>query len=575
MRIGQIFRFPIKGLPGEALDVAAVQTGNGIEGDRCIAFGNGTVAHADGQWASCLSFTILKNDKSLQKWAVESQPPQIAVRAPEADRLVFNATTQDGRDAARTYLSKHLATQGPKPRKVVSAPQGMFDSKLSGLSIVNPNTVRELSRASGIELDPRRFRGNLLVEGLPAFAEFDLIGKILRVGQARIAITKSIARCSATSVNPETKEVDTNGPRLLATHFGHIHCGIYGTVLESGSLETGAEIVVEAGTEASATMVPIEASPRYMEVESVQDLGGSVTELRLVDPFGWMNAQDEPGAHLRVHFADPLWRNYTITGIDQQSVIIAVRAHGVVSQRLARLQSGERVLASGPYGALTAAHVLATRTALVTAGIGITPALGLLRDPKAAGAVEELNVVHVERGSESALYSRLCMAVEQLEAEATMKRFDTAEGRPSALQIAAQLRGCDSVIICGPPEFTAVAFEACQLAGISSTQIHCETFASPNADLEELIANFADARISCTASGVDFTWQSRDGLLLEALEDRGIQADYSCRAGSCGQCAVKLVDGHISYPLEPSARTAEDQILACSAVPAGDITLEI
>ncbi|MGO3508831.1 MAG: MOSC domain-containing protein, partial [Glutamicibacter arilaitensis] len=75
MKIAQMFRFPIKGLPGEVVTSVDISKGKGLEGDRRVAFGNGTTELGNGEWESCLNFTILKNNKSLQKWEVHSKPP--------------------------------------------------------------------------------------------------------------------------------------------------------------------------------------------------------------------------------------------------------------------------------------------------------------------------------------------------------------------------------------------------------------------------------------------------------------------------------------------------------------------
>ncbi|UUX57578.1 2Fe-2S iron-sulfur cluster-binding protein [Glutamicibacter halophytocola] len=578
MRIDQMFRFPIKGLPGEPITSAPVEVGRGILGDRSVAFSNGTVEVADGEWNSCLSFTILKNNKSLQKWSVKSEPPFITVSAPreaDGDALTFDSSHVDGRRELREYLSVHLPTQGPYRRDVISTPNGMFDSQLSGISIINPNTVRQLSKAGGIDLDPRRYRGNILVEGLPAFAEFGLIGKVLRIGDARIAIIKSIERCSATSVNPETTEVDTNGPRLLATHFGHLHCGIYGTVLTSGPLDVGSGIEVEEMREEESHLVPAKRSPRFATVLSTTAHSPEIVELTLSDPFGWFSEHDEAGKYLRVHLPDPLWRNYTITSVNDGTVKIAIKVQGDVSRRLAKLQAGDELLVSGPYGTMNAPNVLRRRTALVTAGIGITPAIGLLRDPKAASLVGELRLLHVERGRPSQLSVQVRELSSLVDANAEYQRFDSSERRPTRHEIAGIVDGCDSIVICGPEGFTREVHDLCLEQGILPEKIHGETFVSPQTDLAKLFQGLPAASVRCQSSGTEFIWKPEDGVLLDSLEAEGLDAPSLCRAGSCGQCAVKLLKGSVTYPMEPSAAVPAGQILTCVSVPAENVELDL
>ena len=103
--------------------------------------------------------------------------------------------------------------------------------------------------------------------------------------------------------------------------------------------------------------------------------------------------------------------------------------------------------------------------------------------------------------------------------------------------------------------------------------MHQETFASPNTGMSEAIAKCSPAEVTLENSGTSFLWEPTQGTLLEALEARGIRADSSCRGGSCGTCAVKLSSGSVVYPVEPAARIAGDEVLACSAVPSGPISL--
>lgn len=64
--------------------------------------------------------------------------------------------------------------------------------------------------------------------------------------------------------------------------------------------------------------------------------------------------------------------------------------------------------------------------------------------------------------------------------------------------------------------------------------------------------------------------------ILEQGEDAGLILPYSCRAGMCGRCKVKLVEGQVEQ-LATDGLTQdeikEDYILMCSCIPTTDITL--
>jgi ferredoxin len=65
--------------------------------------------------------------------------------------------------------------------------------------------------------------------------------------------------------------------------------------------------------------------------------------------------------------------------------------------------------------------------------------------------------------------------------------------------------------------------------------------------------------------GVSFTGNNQQ-ILLEQLEQQGIRIPYSCRAGICGSCRIRLEEGEVSA-LKKNAVAADGTILCCSCVP--------
>ncbi|NRA21212.1 MAG: 2Fe-2S iron-sulfur cluster binding domain-containing protein [Oceanospirillaceae bacterium] len=63
--------------------------------------------------------------------------------------------------------------------------------------------------------------------------------------------------------------------------------------------------------------------------------------------------------------------------------------------------------------------------------------------------------------------------------------------------------------------------------------------------------------------------------LLDALETQEIQAPYSCRAGYCGSCKVRLLEGEVSYTDEGMVDLQADEILTCICIPATHIEIEL
>jgi uncharacterized protein YcbX len=148
--------------------------------------------------------------------------------------------TADGRREIEDFFASFAAGELRGPPRVVTAPGHSFsDMNVKCVSLINLETVREIGRRIGAEVHPLRFRANIYVDGLAAFAEFDWVGRRIAAGKATFAAIERINRCAATNVDPETAKRDLAIPRSLLELFGHDECGIYLTVETSGRLRVG------------------------------------------------------------------------------------------------------------------------------------------------------------------------------------------------------------------------------------------------------------------------------------------------------------------------------------------------
>ena len=81
------------------------------------------------------------------------------------------------------------------------------------VSIINLASVAAVENAVGAPVDPLRFRGNLYVDGWPAWHEFDLLGQEIAIGRrARLKVVKRIVRCAATNVDPRHRHPRPGDP---------------------------------------------------------------------------------------------------------------------------------------------------------------------------------------------------------------------------------------------------------------------------------------------------------------------------------------------------------------------------
>jgi uncharacterized protein YcbX len=131
---------------------------------------------------------------------------------------------------------------------VLHAPEGyrFTDSRRGFVSLINLASVAAIEPLVGTPVDPLRFRGNLHLEGLEPWAEFDLVGRVVRAPSGlRLRITKRIERCAATNVDPATGFRDLDIPSALMRAYGHFDCGVYAEVLSGGTIPEGERLAPE------------------------------------------------------------------------------------------------------------------------------------------------------------------------------------------------------------------------------------------------------------------------------------------------------------------------------------------
>src|SRR3546814_16755589 len=64
------------------------------------------------------------------------------------------------------------------------------------VSLINLASIHDFERVARQPVDPRRFRGNFLIEDLPAWEEFGWIDREIRIDAARLRVVRRIQRCA-------------------------------------------------------------------------------------------------------------------------------------------------------------------------------------------------------------------------------------------------------------------------------------------------------------------------------------------------------------------------------------------
>ncbi len=176
MRVGELWRYPVKSMGGEPLAECALGL-DGIPGDRVVHVEDGR-----------------------GRFVTARQRPRLllhrATLGPGGEPLVDGRPWRDPSVAADVR-----AAADPTARLVAGDGPERFD--------VLPLLVATDGAIASLGVDRRRFRPNLLVAGVDGLAERGWEGRRLAVGDAILFAVDLRQRCIMTTFDPDTAAQDT------------------------------------------------------------------------------------------------------------------------------------------------------------------------------------------------------------------------------------------------------------------------------------------------------------------------------------------------------------------------------
>lgn len=248
-RITALYRYPIKGLTADVLERVSVEAGETLPFDRAFAIENGP------GWFDPLAprhlpkihFLMLMRNEKLATLSshFDEQSGRLTLSRSGLPVISGDLSTKIGRSLIEQFLASFMRDDLRGPPRIVSAPNHSFsDASAKYVHIINLASLRDLERTTGQSIDPLRFRPNIIIDGLPAWSELEMMGKVLAAGDVRIRIEARTDRCAATNVDPATGARNMDIPAQLARRWGHTDFGVYGTIIERGDLVRGSAMTI-------------------------------------------------------------------------------------------------------------------------------------------------------------------------------------------------------------------------------------------------------------------------------------------------------------------------------------------
>lgn len=225
----EIRRYPVKSMRGERPEKVELRW-TGIAGDRQYAFvrsGN----RSRFPWLTGRELSELVLYEARYADGGDPRNSSLTVIAPDG-------RSYDIWDAA---LATRLETAAREPVHLLRLGRGAFDQH--PVSIVSTATHRRIDEAFGSEVDPCRFRVNIVVDAAPgAPGEEKWHGKCLGFGPhenpCALRVDEAIARCAMITIDPATAARDPAIMRMVAQRFDN-EVGLYATPVTCGEIAIG------------------------------------------------------------------------------------------------------------------------------------------------------------------------------------------------------------------------------------------------------------------------------------------------------------------------------------------------
>lgn len=309
---------------------------------------------------------------------------------------------------------------------------------------------------------------------------------------------------------------------------------------------------------------------RRVRVAEVEPITPRIKRFRLVDAENRPLPEFSGGSHVTVCMQAPdrLIRNpYSLMGSPfdpssyQISVLKTEDSRGGSRFMHENIQPGSELEISEPLNLFPPVK-LARKHILVAGGIGITPFMSMMHELDALDQPFELH--YGVRSEGEGAYSKLLGA--RYGDRIHIYPQDRGELVPLQRILNAQRLGTH-MYVCGPKPMIDWALATARVLGWPEENLHFEQFSAPPAG-KSFVVRLAKSNREITVG----SHQS----ILEALEQNGVDAQFLCRGGACGQCEtdVAACDGpieHNDHYLSDAEKASGKKIMICVSRTQGDV----
>jgi vanillate O-demethylase ferredoxin subunit len=311
-----------------------------------------------------------------------------------------------------------------------------------------------------------------------------------------------------------------------------------------------------------------------MRVRRIDALTPSIRRVLLEPADGRPLPLFDAGAHIDLHVPGEsrvLKRAYSLvnaaTDADHYEIAVQLEPASTGGSRWVHtLEPGQELDITAPRNTFSLDDT-ATASLLIAGGIGITPILSMARALLAASRSYELH--YAARDAALMAYRDEVLALPG--ATCWIDGGEPARGLPLATTIGTPSPG-RHLYVCGPKSLIGAVLAQAKAIGWPETQLHSELF-SGTLD----VAGDAGFEVELATSGMTLT-VAADQSILDAMSAAGLDPLFDCRAGHCGVCTTRIIEGeadHRDICLSASDHAAGDFCPCVSRARSGRLVLDL
>jgi uncharacterized protein len=341
---------------------------------------------------------------------------------------------------------------------------------------------------------------------------------------------------------------------------------------------------------------------RDVVIAKIVDETPSCKSFYLLDPCQERLPRFLPGQHIVIEAqlspnTKAVRRCYSLSSIPEHGYWrITVKRYGGDAEinlpeflhREARI--GQTLHIRGPQGEFTSQVAKDKPLVLLAAGIGITPLISMLESWARSCNPQPLWLFYQVRDEMDVPFLRRIQEVESIHPHfqfhlyitrptRTASGFTYTAGRVDIERVVAATPDAEPYyFMCGPEEWMSNVASGLIAHGIEDDRIVYESFGGNHDVLprktDDIVARNQAGQVTFVRASQTAEFNSQSSNLLELAESCGVAIESGCRAGNCGSCITKIIQGSVKYRHRPQCDHADDEIVACVAEPVGDIVLD-